>query len=368
LTKQKLASKEGVMKDKKYSLLLAVIIVTALLLSLPGTAQCQGKGKVIELTMSNHRPPEDRISKGLDAWANEVTKRTNGRVKVVMYHSDTLTTAAKCYEGAVKGISDMCHAVLSYNAGRFPVMEAFEIPGYPVLNAHLTTRIVHEMYQKFKPKELDDVHVLYIHAHAPGTLFTTKKPVRKLEDMKGLRIRSTGTSNQAMEYLGARAVGMPKSEQYDALAKGIADGTLGTAVTLKGMRIVDVCKYSTWIPKAGYANAFAIVMNKKKWASLPPDIQKIFTEVSEEWVGKAGDCWNDADIEAIEFAKKLGHTFIFPDEKESARWENALKPMSDDYLKRMKSKGFTIGEEVLKYRLELIEKYSKIYKPIVQKF
>ncbi len=199
------------MKNKKRSLMVIVVFVGAFFLCLSGLAHSQGKP--IELTLSNHQPPEYKISKVLDNWGDEISKRTNGRVKFVMFHGDTLTTAAKCYEGAVKGISDLCHAVLSYNAGRFPVMEAFELPGYPVFNALLTTRVVHEIYKKFKPKELDDVHVLYIHAHMPGIYFTTKKPVRKLEDMKGLRIRSTGISNQAVEYLGARAVGMPKSEQ-----------------------------------------------------------------------------------------------------------------------------------------------------------
>jgi TRAP-type C4-dicarboxylate transport system substrate-binding protein len=357
------------MKNRMYMSLLVALAVAALLFAMPNTAQCQAKsGKVIELTLSNHQPPEYKISKVLDAWGEEIAKRTNGRVKIVMYHGDTLTTAAKCYEGAVKGISDLCHAVLSYTAGRFPVMEAFEIPGYPVFNARLTTRVLHEMYKKFKPKELDDVHVLYMHCHMPGLIFTAKKPVRKLEDIKGLRIRGAGIGNQLVEYLGARAVGMPKSEQYDALSKGIVDGTMGTAVSLKGFRMIDVCKYSTWVAKAGYANPFAIAMNKKKWNSLPPDIQKVLTEVSEEWVDKTADGWNEGDLESIEFAKKLGHEFIFPDEKEAARWENALKPMKDDYLKRMKSRGFTNGEEVLKYRLELIEKYSNIYKPVIKPF
>ncbi len=132
--------------------------------------------------------------------------------------------------------------------------------------------------------------------------------------------------------------------------------------------MVDVCKYTTWISKAGYNTAFAIVMNKKKWMSIPPDIQKIITEVSEEWVDKTADAWNEGDLESIEFSKKLGHEFIFPDEKEGARWVNALKPMAGDYLKRLKSKGISGGEDVLKYREELIEKYSKIYKPVVEKF
>jgi TRAP-type transport system periplasmic protein len=349
------------MEGKNISLFLVVLFVVVLFFCLPRPAQSQGK--VIEFSFSNHQPPEYRISKVLEEWGKEIEKRSKGKVKFTFYHGGTLTSSAKCYEGVIRGLSDIGHSALSYNPGRFPLMEVFELPGYPVFNAHLTTRIVDDIYRKFMPKELSDVHVLYMHGHMPGVLYTTNKPVRKLEDLKGLRIRTTGISAMTMKYLGATPVGMPKSDEYDAMQKGVVDGTLGAPSSLKGWRVAEICKYSTWVPRAGYATAFFVAMNKKKWESLSPDIQNVFTEVSQEWIAKTADGWNALDIESVEYAKKLGHQFIFPDEKEAVRWDKALEPMNGEYLKKAESKGLP-GNAALEYRQRLIEKYSKIYKPL----
>ena len=83
--------------------------------------------------------------------------------------------------------------------------------------------MVNDYYKKFKPKELDDVKVMYLHAHGPGILHT-KKPVDKLEDLKGMKIRSTGTVGKIVGALGATPVAMPMGETYDAFRKGLRTG------------------------------------------------------------------------------------------------------------------------------------------------
>jgi len=319
--------------------------------------------KVITFSYSSHTPPELGVAIGVEAWGQEIEKRTNGRVKFTYYHGGTLTSSPKCYEGTVKGLSDIGHSVFAYTAGRFPFMEVCDLPGYTAFNAMLSSRIAEDIYMKFQPKELSDVHVLYLHCHTPGIWYTSKKPVKTLDDMKGLRIRSAGMTTQMVTALGATPVGMPKAEEYDSLQRGVVDGTVGAPTSLKGWRIAEVCKFSTWVPKAGYANAQFVVMNKKKWESLPKDIQTVFTEVSQAWVEKTAEGWNGQDREAIEYAKKLGHQFIRPDEKEAARWEQALKPLQDEYVKVTEAKGLP-GKAALEYRQQLMEKYGKMYKSL----
>jgi TRAP-type C4-dicarboxylate transport system substrate-binding protein len=181
--------------------------------------------------------------------------------------------------------------------------------------------------------------------------------------MKGLRIRCSGLTTKMVTALGGTPVGMPKADEYDSMQRGVVDGTVGAPASLKGWRIAEVAKFSTWVPKAGYANAQFVVMNKKKWESLPMDIQKVFTEVSQEWVEKTGTGWNSQDLEGVEYAKKLGHQFIHPDEKEAARWERALKPLQDEYVKATEARGLP-GKAALEYRQQLMEKYSKVYKSL----
>lgn len=324
------------------------------------TYEAQAQDKTIQLTFSSQFPANHPMAGPEKDWAKEVEKRTNGKVKVTIYFSGTLTSPAACYEGVVRGQSDIGACVLSMTRGRFPLMEAVELPGYP-FNAIVTSKVSYEFYKKFKPKELDETHMLYLHQHIPGAIHTRTKAVKKLEDLKGVRIRCTGLAAKIAQALGATPVTMPKGDTYDALSRGIVEATFGAPNDILGWKLAEVCKYCTLYPPAGYTAAFATVMNKAKWNSLPPDIQKVLTDVSEEWVEHTGKVWNNGETEAFQFSKKKGEDrFIFISGQEGTRWDKALQPIYETYKKNMQEKGLP-GEEALKYRQELIEKYSKMY-------
>jgi TRAP-type transport system periplasmic protein len=348
------------MKGKVAFVLLASIGIAAFLFGM--TQHVQAAEKVIGLSYSTQFPPGYHVAKATALWAQDIEKRSKGRVKITIYYSGTLTSAPACYEGVVRGLSDMGEALPAMTRGRFPLMEVVDLPGYP-FNAVVTSRVADDFYRKFKPKEFDETHVLYIHAHAPGGMFFRTKPVKSLEDLKGLRIRCTGVSTKIVQALGGTPVAMPKSDQYDAMSRGTVDGTMAPPNELLGWKVADVAKYFDVYPKAGYVTAFAVVMNKAKWNSLPPDIRNIFTETSAAMPEKMGKVWNDGEIEGIQYGKKVGHKFIFITPEEGARWEKALKPLLDDYVKSMKAKSLP-GEEALKYRTEIIEKYGKMYPPL----
>ncbi len=320
------------------------------------------QSKTIQLSFSNFLAPEYGISKALIEWGKEIEKRTGGRVKIMLYHSGTLTSPTANYEGVVRDLSDIGHSCLAYTRGRFPLMEAADLPGYP-FNAIVTSRVANELYRKFQPKELSDTHVLFIHAHIPGGIYTSKTPVKTLEDLKGLRIRCTGLSANIVKALGATPVAMPKGDQYDALQRGLVDGTVGPPNEIKGYRVGEVAKNFTMYAPAGYVTAMYVVMNNKKWASLPQDVQKVFTDVSEEWVLKTGEAWNMIEREGIDLGKKIGENFVSLSPAEASRWDKAIKPLFDDYLSTMKNKGLP-GKEALEFRGQTIEKYGKMYPPL----
>lgn len=352
-----------IMTNKKYSLVLVALFITILFFYLPDTAQCQ-QGKVIELAYSNFYPsPPYGISVTTEAWAREIEKRSKGRVKITIYHNGVLTSAANCYDGVVKGLSDIGQSVFSYTPGRFPVMEVIDLPGYHQYNGLINTHVANDVYKKFKPRELDDVHVLFVHSMPPGGFCFVKKEVKVLEDFKGLRIRATGTSAEIVKVLGGSPVAMPKGDEYDALRKGAVDGTTCGFCGLDGYRVAEVTDHCTWNPEVGYSTVKFVVMNKKKWNSLPPDIQQIFTEVSEEWIDVTGKMWAAMDASGYQFSKKFGLKHFFPKSDEAARWRKAVcGPLYDRYIKVLEAKGLP-GKEVLEYRQQAIEKYSKMYLP-----
>ncbi len=344
----------------KLGVLGLIVAVLFLFMSVPCGAQ--SKGKVIELSYSSHFPANYGMEITSMKWAEEIEKRTNGKVKITFYHSGTLTSPTANYEGVVKGISDIGHSVFSYTRGRFPLMEVIDLPGYPI-TAVIPSLIARDVYEKFHPKELSDVHVLYLHTHIPGGFFFVSKEVRKLEDMKGMRIRAAGVAARMVELLGGVPVSMPKADQYDAMQKGVVDGTVGGPNELIGWKVAEVSKTSTWVPKAGYLNCMYIAMNKKKWSSLPPDVQKVFTEVSKLWTLQSGKDWDVMDSDGVAYGRKTGHKFIVVGQEEAARWVKAEAPMREEYLKSTQAKGLP-GKEALAYRDQLVEKYSKMYPPI----
>ena len=145
-------------------------------------------------------------------------KRTNGRVKITMFPGGTLIPSPQAYDGVIKGIADIAMSFQGFTRGRFPLTEVIDLP-LAWKSGMSATRIINELYEKFQPKEYNDVKVMYLHAHGPGLFHTRNKQVNKLEDMKGLKIRTSGSLAPIAASLGAAPVAMPMGETYDAIAR-----------------------------------------------------------------------------------------------------------------------------------------------------
>ncbi len=339
------------MKLSKWAICVFCVMLVGFMFS---TSPVFGQAKEIKLNYSNFFPAPHKNSILATEWAQEIEKRTNGLVKITLFHGGTLTPADKVYDGVVKGISDIGFSVLSYTLGRFPLTEVIDLPmGYK--NGTAATTLINAYYNKFKPKELDDVKVMYLHAHGPGILHTNKKPIKTLEDLKGVKIRSTGTVARIVGALGGTPVAMPMSETYDALSKGIAEGVMCPVEALQGWKLGEVTKYTTQNYGSAYSIGFFVVMNKDKWNSLPPDAQKVIEKVNEEWIVKQAKVWDEVDVSGMEFAKKMGDQFVPLSKEEDERWSKAVQPVFNDYMKAMKEKGLP-GEEALKFCKEELKK------------
>jgi TRAP-type C4-dicarboxylate transport system substrate-binding protein len=225
----------------------------------PDQSKAPDQPKVMELSYSIFFPPTHVQCVAAELWAKEIEKRTNGRVKITIYPGGTLTAAPQCYEGVVNGISDIGMSCFAYTRGRFPLLEGLDLPlGYP--NGMVATQVATEMVEKYRPAEVADTHVLYVHAHGPG-LLASKKPVKSLEDLKGLKVRGTGLSLKIVEALGGTPVAMAQPDTYEALQKGVVDATLCPIETLKGWKQGEVISYVTDATAVGYTTAMFVTMN-----------------------------------------------------------------------------------------------------------
>lgn len=330
-----------------------VLFLSVCFVSFPGYSAAQ---KVITMNYSNFFPAPHKHSIIAEQWCKEIEKRTNGRIKIAYFPGGTLTPAAQIYDGVVKGISDIGFSCFAYTRGKFPLTEVIDLP-IGLKDGTTATRLINEYYKKFKPKEIDEVKVMYLHAHGPGMLHT-KKPVNKLEDLKGTKIRATGLASKIVTALGGSPVGTTMPETYDALRTGVAEGAMAPFEALQGFKWGEVINSSTVAYGSGYSTGMFIVMNKNKWNSLPPDIQKIFTEVNEEWIEKQARAWDEIEKEGIDFTQKRGNKIIRLTKEEDARWAAAVKPIVDEYVKTTKAKGLP-GDEALKFCLDYLKANQK---------
>ncbi len=321
-------------------------------ITLTATSALSAGAKPTKLTFSIFFPPTHGQTKAAMDWAKEIEKRTDNKVQISVFAGGTLTKAPQCYSGAVKGISDLGFSLFAYTRGRFPVMAAVDLPmGYA--DGKVASRVAQEFAKAFKPKELSDVKVLYLHAHGPGLLHT-KKPVKKLEDLKGMKIRATGLSAKIVKALGGVPVAMPQGGTYEALKKGVVEGTFGPMEVLKGWKQAEVVKYTTECYSVGYTTTFFVVMNLDKWKALPADIKKIFDEMSDKYTDVHGKVWDSTDQEGRKYTLSLGNEIISLSDEESARWRKAVEPVINDYIANTPD-----GDKYVKKIRELMETYSK---------
>lgn len=323
---------------------LFIIVALAVVFILQGFA-CPPKNNAeeaaISLNFSDMFPPDNRIGIYMNEWCKEVGKRTNGKVKITLFSGGTLTPPGQTYAGIIKGIADVGLSFHSYTKGRFPLTEVIDLPlGYK--SAAVGGRMVNEYYKKFKPNEFDEVKVMFFYTTQPHRLFT-QKAVNNLEDLKGLKIRATGTTAAVIKALGGMPVAMPITEAYDSLSRNVVQGISINYEPMKGWKLAEVVNYCTEYTSA-YAHAFYVVMNKDKWNMIPENLQKIIEKINEEWIENFGNLWDELEQEGKDTFVQKGGKIIVLSKEEDARWTSSLHPLLEKYVEEKKSMGLPAKE------------------------
>jgi len=303
-------------------------------------------GQEIKLRYSVIWPQMHPMTKLMVEWGQDVEKATQGRIKTTMFASNTLSPPMQAYDATAKGVVDVCGNLLAYSPGRLPLSEVLQQPlGYK--NGYQASKLANAYYKKFKPKEFDDVKVMYLHGAAPGFVMA-KKPIKSTADIKGLRIKANAENADIVKNLGGAPVTMTVSETYDALSRGMVDGCLFPIEALQGFKIAEVVKCVLEDYGTSYMTSMYVIMNKDKWNSISPADQKAIEKLNDEYNEKIGKLWVELDNKAKEFAMSKGVTFVAVPEKEQAATVEKMRPIWDTYVKMAKSKGLP-GDEALKF-------------------
>jgi len=290
----------------------------------------------IKLNYANFPPAPTFPCVQMERWKKEVEKRTGGKVAIKTFPGSTLLGAKNMMDGVIAGQADIGCLCMAYQPGRFLVTNATALPvGFP--NATVASLALWDLYKKYKPKAFAKVKALTMFTCAPANIYA-KKPVRNLEDLKGLELRASGGVAQALKALGAIPVGMPQSETPEALQKGVVQGAASSLETLMDFKYAEICKYVTIFNGPVYP--FAVVMNMDKWNSLPKDVQDVMDGLGVEQAFWTGNYMDKHVNKSIDWSKKNHNIEITKlTQKELANWNRLLRPLKDKWITQAKAKG-----------------------------
>ena len=311
------------------------------------SATTSGTDDVTTLRFSHFMTANDNINtEGFEPWAKKIEEESNGRLKIEIYPSATLSKPGATYDAAAKGTVDIGMQVQGYTAGRFPLTQVVELPGISN-TAQEQTCILYELYNNGAiSDEYEDTHLLSLMGSGQGALHTADKPIRTPEDMKGMRIRQPSVvASHVIETIGAAPVGMPASDTYTSLQRGVIDGLAFTWQPIQAFRLDELLSHHTNIPF--YNSTFVVTMNKDKYNSLPDDLKKVIDDnsgiVMSERIAKIFDESNEAAMAA---ARAKGDTMIdIPDPLNDPEWRGPLLEGTQRYLDELEALGLD-GEGV----------------------
>ena len=335
----------------------SIVVAAFAAAALPAAAQ--------EITLKVHHfwpPGAMPPSQLLVPWCDKIAKDSGNRLKCQVYPAMQLGgTPPQLVDQVKDGVADIVWTLPGYTAGRFPLMEVFELP-FMSANAEATSQASWDYFEKYAQKEFPGVKMLAVNVHDNGYVHSREKQVKSLGDFKGMKMRApTRQTNKMLAALGASPVAMPLPALSDALSKGVVDGYLLPWEVIPSIKAHEFTKFSSETdPKARalYTAVFILAMNQAKYDSLPAELKKVIDANSGAAVARSfGRQWDASAPPARKLAQDRGNTFYTIPAAELANWERATANLDDDWVKDVTAKG-NDGKALLQYAKDAIKRHE----------
>ncbi len=331
--------------------------LVSLALSAPAMAQ------EVTLRFQHFISPKGSIPAGfITPWAERIEAESDGRIKVEIFPNMQLGGAPPAlYDQIRDGVVDGGWTIPGYNAGRFPAAEAFELPFMGATDAETTSRAAWEFYEKYLQDEFKDVKVLAVHVHGPTVIHTRNKPVRSLEDMKGLKLRTpTRLASKLLEATGATPIAMPVPAFPENLSKGVVDGGVIPWEIVPPLKVHELATSHTTLggDRAMYNTMFIFGMNRSTYDGLPDDLKAVIDNNSGvEMSALAGRAMDEGDIPGRQLTEARGNEIIELSDEETARWRALAEPIIADWIEEMNDLGLP-GAQMVEDARALVAKHA----------
>ncbi len=301
--------------------------------------------ETIELKLAHFMSPMHiQHRKSFVPFSKKVEELSGGKVKIKIYPGGALGGPKQLPDAVKTGITDIAFIIPSYTTGRFPYLSVLDLP-FMVDSAEHATKVIYDLYDQYFAKDFEDYKVLWFYSCGPGQLHSVTNPVKKMDDLQGMKMRAPSAyMSKAFKLLGSSPVGMPISKLTISLEKGVIDGMLTPYSAVADFRLYDLVKF---ISEGNiYVSPMAVVMNKKKFDALPDDAKKAIEDASGiPWGLHAARVYDEHDQNTLKEMKKQGKiTLLKFSKSERQKFMNKLKVMEENWVAEMSKKGLPAKE------------------------
>lgn len=351
------------MKLKATALVLAALAIAGCTEDV-ATAPSAASGEKVVLKVSHFWPATAMAQKKvLEPWCQTIEQQSQGQMVCQFYPAMQLGgTPQQLFDQVMDGVADIVFSLPGNNAGRFPSMEVMELP-FLTRDAESSSRVAWQIYEEFGQKDFANLKPLAFNVHDRGQFHNNVRPITKIEDLKGLKLRApTRLTNKMLEAYGATPVSLPLPSLTDSLSKGVVDGYVLPWEVVPTLKLHEMTKYHSEINEPDpvlYSTLFTIAMNKQRYDSLPDNLKKIIDDNSgADFSASIGKAWDDELAPARAHAVDNGNAINTIDSAEVKRFEEAAKKVESDWISEMNAKGYD-GQAMVNRAKELVAAAAK---------
>ena len=293
-------------------------------------------------------------------WARKVEADSGGHIRIDIYPLMQLGGApAQLFDQARDGLADIVWTVPGHTPGRFPKIEAFELPFVPASRALVSSKAIEDYAAANLADEFREVRPLCFSCRDRAVVHATRT-LQGFEELRGLKLHVPNRlADEAVRALGGQAVAMPISQVLLALSGRVINGCLDPWDAAPGLKLYDVLKAHTDFADAALSTTtFVLAMNRGAYDRLPRPLKSVIDANSgQPAAGMAGAMWDVEAAGAVALARERGDAVTVLPPKEVLRWRRATEPVIAAWVKQMKERRID-GDKLLADIRELLEKYA----------
>ncbi len=288
---------------------------------------------------------------------DELKKRSKDRIGYTMYAGAALGKGPEHYDIVAKGLSDMGYFTATWTPGRFPLTDVLSLAAW-VDGKDIATDIGNAMYKRVLHQEFAGVKMIELNGCIQAFLWT-KRPVRTLEDVKGMKIRSPGGhQTNYIKAIGAEPIFMPLGDVYMAMETGTIDGIVTCPPLVISFKLFEVAKHGL-VTTFGCVSE-GVIMNQESWKKIPDDLKPIVDEICSNPFRTTGGLTREVYKKMMkEIEEKKVELYHLPS-KEAERWYDRFREETRKWVAGLEAKGLKAKEVVRAYNEECEKRGVKV--------